>query len=71
MSNQLDLATEASKLPHQSKKDFLLSQKETTLHKLLYSVINELGDDYRAEITHGRDEHGTDLVVKQRDMLGD
>ncbi|MBI4188840.1 MAG: hypothetical protein HY529_06505 [Chloroflexi bacterium] len=67
---QLDLIREAKKLPYELKKNYLLSQKETAIHKLLLSALNRLGEGFSAEITHGRDEHGRDLVVKQRDPLG-
>jgi hypothetical protein len=70
MPNQLNLKQEATKLPYDSKKNYLLTQEETTIHKLLCSLINRLNTDFSAEITHGRDEHGRDLVVKHRDALG-
>jgi len=71
MSSQLNLVKEAQKLPYDTKKQYLLKQKETDIHKLLLAMIDRLGDRYSAEITHGRDEHGRDLVVKERDQLGD
>ena len=70
MQKQLDLAAEAEKLPYDSKKRFLLSQDETAIHKMLLSTLNKLGENFTAEITHGRDEYGRDLVVKQKDPLG-
>ena len=70
MSSQLNLVKEAQKLPYDVKKQYLLRQKETDIHKLLLVMINRLGDKYSAEITHGKDEHGRDLVVKERDPLG-
>lgn len=70
MKIRLDLVTEAKKLPYTVKRDFLLRQAETTIHRLLLFLINHLGEEYSGEITHGRDEHGRDLVVKLRDPLG-
>lgn len=70
MLKQLDLVKEAKKLPYDLRKNFLLQQKETTIHKLLLSLIHRLGDKYSAEITHSKDEHGRDLVVRERDPLG-
>jgi len=70
MVDGLDLVTEAKKLPYTVKKNSLLQQTETTIHKLLLSLINNLGTEYSGEITHGRDEHGRDLVTKLRDPLG-
>jgi len=71
MSSQLNLVKEAKKLPYDMKKQYLLKQKETDIHKLLLAMIDRLDDRYSTEITHGRDEHGRDLVVKERDQLGD
>jgi len=68
---KLDLVKEAKKLPYTLRRDYLLKQQETTIHKLLLSMIHRLGENFSAEITHGKDEHGRDLVVKQRDPLGD
>jgi len=70
MSSKLELVKEARQMPYDLKKEYLLKQEETTLHKLILSLMNRLGENFSAEITHGRDEYGRDLVVKQRDPLG-
>ncbi|MFC1974083.1 NACHT domain-containing protein [Chloroflexota bacterium] len=70
MPSQLDLVAQAKIMPYDLKKQHLLSQKETDIHKLLLSLINKLSDKYSVEITHSKDEHGRDLVVKERDPLG-
>lgn len=70
MLTELDLVKEAKKLPYDIKKNYLLRQEETAIHKLLLSMINRLGENYSGEITHGPDEHGRDLVIKHRDPFG-
>lgn len=70
MARKLDLVKEAQKLPYTLKRDYLLGLAETDMHKLLASLIDKLGDEYSAEITHGRDEYGRDLVVREKDRLG-
>lgn len=70
MSIQLDLTREAKKLPYDLKRNYLLQQSELAMHKLLLSLIHRLGDNYSAEITHGKDEYGRDLVAKDNDPLG-
>ena len=67
MARELDLVKEAQKLPYTLKRDYLLGLAETDMHKLLASLIDKLGDEYSAEITHGRDEYGSASVVRGED----
>lgn len=71
MLSELDLVNEAKKLPYSTKRKYLLSMRETEIHKVLASLINHLEEDYACEITHSKDEHGRDLVIKYRDRFGE
>jgi hypothetical protein len=43
MSSKLELVKEARQMPYDLKKEYLLKQEETTLHKLILSLMNRLG----------------------------
>lgn len=67
----IDLRHEVKAMPFSNKRDFLLSRLEKEIHEILKCLFEKAEDKSLAEITHGKDEFGRDLVVKRQDPYGE
>ena len=70
MTQALDLFKQASSIPRQRRAKYLSELQETELHDHLVSLFTRAENNARAEVTHGPDEFGRDVVLRRDDPYG-
>ena len=71
MNEGLNLFRQASAIPHEDRSLYLTTLPETDLHRHLVSLFNRAEENSSAEITHGVDEFGRDIVMRRTDPYGE
>lgn len=70
MVEQTEISRWARTLSKERRKGILTSFQEKELHEHLRELLSGIEPNYLAEITHGREEYGKDLVLVKEDRFG-
>ena len=68
---EFNLANQARSIPREQRGKYLCEILETDLHRHLVSLFTRAEEKVRAEITHGPDEYGRDIVLRRQDPYGE
>ena len=71
MVEEFDLSRQARAIPKEERSRFLTECLETELHSYLASLFCRVEETAAAEVTHGPDEFGRDIVLRRRDAYGE
>ena len=69
-TQELDFVKQAKAISREQREKYLLAIAETKMHSYLVSLFTRAEDSTRAEITHGPDEYGRDIVLCRNDPYG-